>query len=59
MASKRESKLVTVRIAPGAVLWHEGRAHYEGHELDVPEADAKALEESEAAERVPGKARSG
>lgn len=56
MNTAAKAKLVRVRVV-GAVVWHDGRPHYTGHELDVSEADARALEQAESAERVVKRAR--
>ncbi len=36
---------VTVTVAPGSVVYVDGKAHGEGAVLEVTAADAKALEE--------------
>lgn len=54
MGGKRDQQ-VRVRILDGNVLWHDDRAHYPGHQLDVTAADATALEEAGTAEPVHGR----
>lgn len=51
MAREAKEKLIRVRVV-GAVVWHDGRPHYHGHELDVTEADANALEQTASVERA-------
>jgi hypothetical protein len=48
---------VSVRVAEGVVVWHDGRPRYAGHVLDVDEPDARTLLEAGLVE--PAKAKRG